>query len=107
MTNCHESRRRAYRKNNEEEQSTSVQFRAVQFLEFSGSLSKQNNPVRSERSQSEFISFEWSLSRKSSVSQPTRVQKELEKVSLFSSKSQRLKYCRTFKVWACRRFVSA
>jgi hypothetical protein len=45
-------------------------------------------PSDAERSQFESVSAERSLSHNCRVDQPSRVQKELERVSLFSSKSQ-------------------
>ena len=70
-----------------------VQFRVVQFVESRGSLSKQNNSVTNWE-MSIWISLQRSLSQSSWLTHPARVQKELERVSLLNSESQRLKHSR-------------
>jgi len=57
----------------------------------SQSEAKQSNVGEAERSQVGSVSLERSLSQSRRVDQPARAQKELERVSLLSSKSQRLK----------------
>ena len=52
---------------------------------------KHSKFSRQEKSQIELVDLESSLSRTAELHQPTRVKKELEKVRLFNSKSQRLK----------------
>jgi hypothetical protein len=73
----------------------SIQFSSIQSSSVSG-VQKQSFQIEqfSQKPKEAILnqSLEMSLSQTYELSQPSRAQKELERLSLFSSKSQRLKH---------------
>ena len=68
-------------------------FGAVQFMEWRDTFSKDNNSVGS-RVMSVWISQLGQEFEQAELNKLARIQRELESVSLFNSKNQRLKHCR-------------